>query len=61
MAEPVQLGSLGVQELAEVRQQIQQEVQSLAENHITLQDTAAKFAAAGQSIEYLQEQQQGER
>lgn len=32
----------------------------MTQNAVTLQGTAGKFAAAGQAVEYLQEQKQGE-
>lgn len=61
MAEPQQvpLESLGVQELSELRQQLEAQVQDLMQGLMALQQSAAKFAAAGQSVEYLAEQKQG--
>ena len=94
-----QLAALSVQELAELRQQLQTELQGLAESAVSLQarkaglplsgpccrlcsrelpqgrccpsytppfmwvlqGAASKFAAAGQAIEHLQEQEQGGR
>lgn len=32
----------------------------MTQNAVTLQGTAGKFAAAGQAVEYLQDQKQGE-
>lgn len=58
--EQVPLSSLSAQQLLEVRQNLEQEVQSMAQNGLTLQSTAAKFGAAGQAVEYLQDQKQGE-
>lgn len=60
MGEPVALGSLSPKELMEVRESLQQELQTMTQNAVTLQSTAAKFGAAGQAVEYLQEQKQGE-
>jgi prefoldin subunit 5 len=61
MAEPVSLGALSPAELAEVRQSLEQELRTMTQNAVTLQSTAAKFGAAGQAVEYLQDQKQGER
>ena len=33
----------------------------MTQNAVTLQSTAGKFAAAGQAVEYLQDQKQGEQ
>ncbi|KAI3428698.1 hypothetical protein D9Q98_007522 [Chlorella vulgaris] len=60
MAEPVALSALSPQELAEVRQSLQQELQTMSQNAVTLQSTAAKFGVAGQAVEYLQDQKQGQ-
>ena len=59
MAEPVSLGALSPAELAEVRQSLEQELRTMTQNAVTLQSTAAKFGAAGQAVEYLQDQKQG--
>ena len=59
MGEPVSLNSLSPQELLEVQQSLQQELRTMSQNALTLQSTASKFAAAGQAVEYLQEQKQG--
>lgn len=58
--ESVGLDSLGPQELAEVGKQLEGEINGFIQNALTLQQTAGKFAAAGQSVEYLQEQKKGE-
>ncbi|PRW44299.1 prefoldin subunit 5 [Chlorella sorokiniana] len=58
--EPVSLNALGPQELVQVRQQLEQELQTMTQNAVALQGTAGKFAAAGQAVEYLQEQKQGQ-
>lgn len=44
----------------QVRQSLEQELQSLMQNGMALNSTAAKFGAAGMAVEYLQEQQKGE-
>ena len=61
MAEPVSLGALSPAELAEVRQSLEQELRTMTQNAVTLQSTAAKFGAAGQAVEYLQDQKQGKK
>ena len=53
------LQDLSPQELLEVRQSLEQELRNLQQNGVALQQTASKFGAAGQAIEYLQEQKQG--
>ncbi|KAL6777676.1 PFD5 [Auxenochlorella protothecoides x Auxenochlorella symbiontica] len=58
--ESVGLDSLGPQELAEVGKQLEGEINGFIQNALTLQQTAGKFAAAGQSVEYLQEQKKGQ-
>lgn len=58
--EPVSLGALSPQELMEVRQSLETELRTMQQNGVTLQSTAGKFAAAGQAVEYLQDQKQGE-
>ena len=55
----IPLDSLGAQELNEVQQQLEAESQNLMQGLLALQQSAAKFAAAGQAVEYLQEQKQG--
>ena len=45
---------------SQVRQSLEQELQTMTQNAVTLQGTAGKFAAAGQAVEYLQDQKQGE-
>lgn len=55
----VSLESLDVQALNEVRQQLEAETQNLMQGMVALQQSAAKFAAAGQAVEYLQDQKQG--
>lgn len=57
--EQVPISALSPQQLLELRQSLEQEVQGMAQNGLTLQSTAAKFGAAGQAVEYLQDQKQG--
>ena len=57
--EAVALSALSPQELVQVRQSLEQELQTMSQNALALQSTAGKFAAAGQAVEYLQEQKQG--
>lgn len=59
--QPIALESLDVQQLAEVGKQLESEIDGLMQNALALQQTAAKFAGAGQAVEYLQEQKQGGR
>lgn len=59
--QPIALESLDVQQLAEVGKQLESEINGLMQNALALQQTAAKFAGAGQAVEYLQEQKQGGR
>lgn len=42
-----------------MRQQLESETQNLMQGLVALQQSAAKFASAGQSVEYLAEQKQG--
>ncbi|KAL4428154.1 hypothetical protein ABPG75_002243 [Micractinium tetrahymenae] len=58
--EQVPISSLSPQQLLDLRQSLEQEVQGMAQNGLTLQSTAAKFGAAGQAVEYLQDQKQGQ-
>ena len=57
--EQVPLSSLSAEQLLDLRQSLEQEVQTMAQSGLTLQSTAAKFGAAGQAVEYLQDQKQG--
>lgn len=58
-SDQVSLDSLGPEELAHVRQQLETEVNSLLQNAVALQQTATMFAAAGQAVENLQKQEPG--
>ncbi|PSC75447.1 prefoldin subunit 5 [Micractinium conductrix] len=58
--EQVPLSSLSAEQLLDLRQSLEQEVQTMAQSGLTLQSTAAKFGAAGQAVEYLQDQKQGQ-
>lgn len=57
--EPLELDALSPQELAEVGKQLEAEITDFVQKALTLQQTAGKFAAAGQSVEYLQDQKKG--
>lgn len=57
--ESVPLNSLGLEELASVHDQLEQELQSYTQSMLALQQTASRFANAGQSVEYLQDQKPG--
>lgn len=57
--ESVPISSLSIEELARVHDQIEQELQTYMQNMVALQQTAARFANAGQSVEYLQDQKPG--
>ena len=49
-SEQVPISSLSHQQLMDLRQSLEQEVQGMAQNGMTLQSTAAKFGAAGQAV-----------
>ena len=59
--QPVALDSLSPQELVEVSKQLETDINGLVQNAVALQQTAGKFAAAGQAVEFLQDQKQGAR
>ena len=56
---PLALGTLTAPQLEEVQQQMEQEISGFAQQALAIQQMAAKFAAAGQAVEHLQEQQKG--
>jgi prefoldin alpha subunit len=56
----VDLSQLNIKELQGLHQRLSTEVANLTSSAVALQETAARFATAGQSIEYLQEQKQGQ-
>ena len=56
----VDITQLSLPELQDLQQQLSTEVGNFVNNMVTLQQTAAKFAAAGQSVEHLKEQKQGQ-
>ncbi|KAK2078153.1 hypothetical protein QBZ16_004021 [Prototheca wickerhamii] len=58
--QPVALDSLSPQELVEVSKQLETEINGLVQHAVALQQTAGKFAAAGQAVEFLQDQKQGQ-
>lgn len=57
----VPISALSIQQLAEIRQNLEQEVNTFVQNAVTLQQTAGRFALAGQAVERLQEQRQGQQ
>ena len=56
----VDISQLSVQQLQELYQQLSNEVDGFVNNMVALQQTATRFAAAGQSVEYLKDQKQGQ-
>lgn len=54
-----EFAELGVEEMTKFRQQLASEVSALTNNMMTLQRTAGRFAAAGQTVEHLTEQKEG--
>jgi prefoldin alpha subunit len=55
------LSTLSVQELQSIHQQISNELNQFTSSMIALQRTASRFAAAGQSVESLNEYKDGSR
>jgi len=60
MGQRVDISQLSLPELQNLHEQLTAEINTFAHNVLTLQQTAGRFAAAGQSIEYLSEKQQGQ-
>ena len=56
----VDISQLSASELQNFHQQLTSEVESFTSNMVALQQTAARFANAGQSVEALKEQQAGQ-
>jgi hypothetical protein len=56
----VDITKLGLSELQDLQEQLTNEVNTFMQNIVALQQTAGRFATAGQSIEYLSEQKQGQ-
>jgi prefoldin alpha subunit len=56
----VDISQLSLPELQELHQQLSQEVESFTTNMMALQQTAGRFASAGQSIEALKEREKGQ-
>lgn len=56
----IDISQLEVGELQQLHQQLSQEVNSFMNSLVALQQTAAKFAAAGRSVEALKESKQGD-
>lgn len=57
----VPITALSIQQLAEVRQDLEKEVDSFVQNALALQQAAGRYAAAGQAVEKLQQQKQGQQ
>lgn len=51
---------LSAPDLQELHQQLTNEVNSFASNMVALQQTAGRFASAGQTVESLHQQKQGQ-
>lgn len=56
----IDISSLGIGELQQLHQQLSAEVNNFASSMVALQQTAARFGAAGQSVEELQGAKQGQ-
>jgi len=56
----VDISSLSLPELQELHQQLSKEVESFTSNMMALQQTAGRFASAGQSIEALKGREKGQ-
>ncbi|KAG7673497.1 hypothetical protein Ndes2526B_g03053 [Nannochloris sp. 'desiccata'] len=56
----IDISQLSLPELQELHQQLSQEVESFTTNMMALQQTAGRFASAGQSIEALKEREEGQ-
>ena len=57
----VDLSSLEPEQLASVQQQLEEEIQSLAQSSIALQKAAGEFGKSGRAVDALAEQKEGER
>jgi hypothetical protein len=57
--EPVPITSVPVQQLAQIRQSLQENVESLAEQHAMLTRVAMRSSAAVKSVETLAESKNG--
>ncbi len=55
------LGTLDPEQLASVQQQLEEEIQSLAQSSLALQKAAGEFGKSGRAVEALAEQKEGER
>ena len=56
----IDLNTLDLRELAGLKQDLEGQVESLARSAMVLQQTAGEFGKAGQAIEILSEQKDGE-
>ena len=58
--QPVDITHLSLPELQDLQEQVANEVNTCMQNIVALQQTAGRFATAGQSIEFLSEREQGQ-
>ena len=56
----VDLSALDPEQLASVQQQLEEEIQSLAQSSLALQKAAGEFGKSGRAVEALAEQKEGE-
>ena len=56
----VDISQLSLPELQDLHQQLSAEVESFTTNMVALQQTAGRFASAGQSIEALKDRKEGQ-
>lgn len=56
----IDISQLSLPELQELHSQLSAEVESFTSSMLTFQQTASRFAAAGQSVESLKEREQGQ-
>lgn len=56
----VDISQLNLPQLQDLYQQLATEVENFTNNMIALQQTATRFATAGQSVEYLKQQKSGQ-
>ena len=57
----VDLSSLEPEQLASVQQQLEEEIESLAQSIMALQKAAGEFGKSGRAVEAMAEQKEGER
>jgi len=56
----VQLSSVPLQQLLNIREQVEAEVQQLTQSSITLQKVAGEYATSGRAVEELSQQKEGQ-